>query len=964
MRRSTIQNQSPSQRPRKSRASGGFSSWIVGVALAVGTQASANERSDFTTFESAHVRPLALSADQKHLYALNTPDNRLAIYATTDSGLSLLSEVRVGLEPVAVAVRETASGVTEAWVVNHLSDSVSVVHIPSDASHAYVARTLWVGDEPRDIVFAGPNRSRAFITTAHRGQNRPSDPQLTTPGIPRADVWVFDASAPGDSAGGDPLTIVELFGDTPRALAASADGKTVYAAVFTSGNQTTTLAQPLVSNNGGLPPPPPGATPDAPQVGLIVKYNGNRWVDEIDRDWSAQVPFSLPDYDVFRIDALANPPVEQARISGVGTILYNMAVRPGDNRVFVTNTEALNHERFETQLNGRFAPNRITVISNDALEARVDINPHIDDVTPSGTASERAQTLATPMQLIFSPDGQHAYLAGFGSARIGVFDADALVAGRSERRIIPVGMGPSGLALDSNRDRLYVMNRIDHSISVVNRANSAQPTVTTVPLPYNPEPDFVRAGRRFLYDATYTSGHGDVSCHSCHLFGDLDNLAWDLGNPFGQVLDNPNERNPAANVAGGGAGPGGSNLTPFHPMKGPMTTQSLRGLANAGPMHWRGDKTGGLTIDGEIAVEGDPYDEHAAFMLFNAAFDGLQGRAERLTAEEMQQFTDFILSLRYPPNPIKALDDIPTEAQSAGAQLFVDNDLIPGEDNQACASCHVLPLTTNGAIARTAQVAGDQADFKIANLRNEYTKVGMFGAAAGTLHLGAIQGQALGLPLIDDNVGEQIRGFGYTHDGSISTIKLFLDHPQNLFSPLPNQNGLTIEEKKRNIEAYLLSLDTGLKPVVGQQLTISVSNRAQPDVARRLQLFLEQAERGNADLVVQGVWESTEHGALYQPGGQFVLDSEKSPVRTLNQLLEYTDAFPITFTAVPPGDGLRMALDRDLNGIWDADESDVANRSSEAPTANEQGGTFDLWMCLLLIGLGLQSSGRRRVGLC
>src|SRR2546430_10042502 len=41
----------------------------------------------------------------------------------------------------------------------------------------------------RDIVFAGPGRSRAFITTAHRGQNVPYDPQLTTPGIGRADVW-------------------------------------------------------------------------------------------------------------------------------------------------------------------------------------------------------------------------------------------------------------------------------------------------------------------------------------------------------------------------------------------------------------------------------------------------------------------------------------------------------------------------------------------------------------------------------------------------------------------------------------------------------------------------------------------------------------------------------------------------------------------------------------------------------
>jgi hypothetical protein len=48
---------------------------------------------------------------------------------------------------------------------------------------------LLVGDEPPDIVFA---RGRAYVTTAHRGQNKGRDPQLTTPGVGRADVWGFD----------------------------------------------------------------------------------------------------------------------------------------------------------------------------------------------------------------------------------------------------------------------------------------------------------------------------------------------------------------------------------------------------------------------------------------------------------------------------------------------------------------------------------------------------------------------------------------------------------------------------------------------------------------------------------------------------------------------------------------------------------------------------------------------------
>jgi len=109
----------------------------------------------FVAFESGQVRPLALSPDGSRLFAVNTPDNRLEILAVTASGLTHLESVPVGLEPVAVAARSNS----EVWVVNHLSDSISIVDVGS--SPPRVTRTLLVGDEPRDIVFAGPERSPA-----------------------------------------------------------------------------------------------------------------------------------------------------------------------------------------------------------------------------------------------------------------------------------------------------------------------------------------------------------------------------------------------------------------------------------------------------------------------------------------------------------------------------------------------------------------------------------------------------------------------------------------------------------------------------------------------------------------------------------------------------------------------------------------------------------------------------------
>src|SRR5262249_54054786 len=79
-------------------------------------------------------------------------------------------------------------------------------------------------------------------------------------------------------------------------------------------------------------------------------------------------------------------------------------------------------------------------------------------------------------------------------------------------------------------------------------------------------------------------------------------------------------------------------------------------LANHGPMHWRGDRTGGAD---EVSAQPDQgsFDEHAAFMKFNGAFQSLLGRDTQISDEDMDAFADFILEMTYPPNPIRALDN-------------------------------------------------------------------------------------------------------------------------------------------------------------------------------------------------------------------------------------------------------------------------------------------------------------------
>src|SRR5262249_44332366 len=131
----------------------------------------------------------------------------------------------------------------------------------------------------------------------------------------------------------------------------------------------------------------------------------------------------------------------------------------------------------------------------------------------------------------------------------------------------------------------------------------------------------------------HTSSHGDSACATCHVFGDFDGLTWDLGDPDGQPFANNNPRVNAAQ-------PFGVNPSPvFAPMKGPMNTQSLRGLANHGPLHWRGDRTGASDpASGPVEPNAQPdsgaYNEHLGFAKFNVAFAGLIGRSAQLPPEE------------------------------------------------------------------------------------------------------------------------------------------------------------------------------------------------------------------------------------------------------------------------------------------------------------------------------------------
>jgi YVTN family beta-propeller protein len=909
----------------------------VALVMSLFPAGSAYAASSFQLFETGQVRPLAMSPDGSHLFAVNTPDNRLEIFAISGSTLNHVGAVVVGLEPLTVVARTNS----EVWVVNHLSDSVSVVDV-SNPAEARVVRTLLVGDEPRDLVFAGPGSNRAFVTTAHRGQNTPFhstiETILRTPGIGRADVWVFDATNLGPALGGTPLTVVTLFGDTPRALTVSPDGSTVYAAVFHSGNRTTTLSEGVVPNSGPNQLPPPKTNFEGvagPEVGLIVRYDGTKWTDELGRDWSASVRFSLPDKDVFAIDANANPPIEVAGPSfytGVGTILFNMVTNPVSGKVYVSNLEAQNHVRFEGEgvyasmfkpigepasVRGHLMESRVTVLDGGSATPR-HLNKHIDyDTCCADNPTENATSVAFPLGMAISSDGATLYVAGFGSSDIAVYDTaqlenDTFTPSVADQ-ITVSGGGPTGMVLDETRTQLYVLTRFDNSISVVSTGTGMETSHVAL---HNPEPAKVVNGRPFLYDASLTSSHGDSACASCHIFGDFDSLAWDLGNPDDIELNNP------------GPFSVGPFIDPdFHPMKGPMTTQSLRGMANHGPMHWRGDRTGG-NVAGNAQPDSGAFDEDAAFKEFNPAFHGLLGRSANLSESQMQAFTDFILQLMYPPNPIRNLDNSLTPAQQSGKNFF--NGAV-SDSFQDCNGCHVLQPTANSGFGvefpgffggdGRSSFENEPQVLKVPHLRNMYQKVGMFGmAAVGFFNAGD-----------NGHKGDQIRGFGFLHDGSVDT--LFRFHNATVFNQTGgtgnNPGGLPVgpagDPLRRAMDAFMMAFDSNLAPIVGQQITRTSTNGATVDP--RITLLAQRADSGECDLVARGQVGGEERGWLYMGSATWQTSRASAAFESDATVRGYaaTPGQEITFTCVPPGAGSRIAIDRDGDTFGDGDEIDAGS---------------------------------------
>jgi len=218
--------------------------------------------------------------------------------------------------------------------------------------------------------------------------------------------------------------------------------------------------------------------------------------------------------------------------------------------------------------------------------------------------------------------------------------------------------------------------------------------------------------------------------------------------------------------------------------------------------------------------------------------------------------------------------------------------------------------------------------FKVAHLRNVYTKVGCFGMPAIPFVLPPGQ---------DQHTGEQIRGICVSHDAGFDNVFRFLSavgfsdaFPHN---PLGIPNTPAGDVMRRQLEAFIFAFDSNLAPIVGQQITLTAANAAV--VGPRIDLLLARANVQECDLVAKGLGALPTQGFVYIGGGQFRTDRQAFPPLAdalLRQLVAVT-GLELTYTCTPPGSGQRIGVDRDGDGAWDGDErvagSDPADPASK-----------------------------------
>lgn len=805
--------------------------WILLLTLSLVPIAAA-----FTHFEPRQQHPITLTPDGKKLLALHSTAHSLSVFDVGSPPRAtplLIGEIPLSSAPVSVKARTN----DEIWIANEAADSISIVSL----SQGIIIDTLRVADEPIDICFAN---GKAFITCSQKRV-----------------ISIFHSITRAS------LGQIALDGIAPRALVASNDGSKLYVACLYSGNRTTILSENLAPVQ---PNPTNPLLPAPPQVGLIVPATDSR------------INYNVLDHDIAEINTTTH--AIDRWISGVGTHLFDLAMHP-DGSLWCVNSESLNLTRFEPELNGHFSQHRLSRIALPASTiSHFNLNPGINRAT-TPHAPSIALALSQPTGVILNVDGSRAWISAFSSDRVAEIDTTT---GAILRRVDlrPAGAGTEAMRGPRNlimgNGRLYVLNKIADTLATIDTTTGL--LLSDIPLgSIDPMPSTIREGRGFLYDARL-SGNGTISCATCHIDADRDGLAWDLGDPSGDMVT----------VVAANLSIHNLSLTNrmLHPMKGPMITQTLRGLAtndakavdtssgSTNPpaavvtkFHWRGDKP--------------------SIQSFNSTFPNLLGGSLQ-PAARMDQLTEYLRSIIHHANPNRNLDrslrtNLPEGNAVKGRNIFNDHG------TSHCIVCHDYNSGANQNIDDHDSVEKLQP-IKTPPLRTLYHRAGLFQPTAGS---------------------NSLSGFGLGSNGSGFDMPVVHPYFLDVLDDDPPLSSSQLADLA-NLTAFLLSFDTDTAPAASHDLTLNATTKSNSTLLTQLGTLESQAALGSSALVAWGqVGAKKRKFAWNGATSRYVPDDNTATLTRAALLSLITGSDVLTFAGILSTESTWRGVDRNANGISD-----------------------------------------------
>jgi YVTN family beta-propeller protein len=270
-----------------------------------------------------------------------------------------------------------------------------------------------------------------------------------------------------------------------------------------------------------------------------------------------------------------------------------------------------------------------------------------------------------PFGVALAPDKSRAYVSASGSDEIAVLDLKHLIAAArapdrdelandlsaSARYVIariPVGRNPRGIALAPAANRLYVANRLDDTVSVLDTATNTVIGAIGLGGPATIDPR--RRGERLFYSSKFAF-QGQFGCANCHLDSTFDGLAWDL-EPDGFGVDIVDNR-------------------------------AIEDVANTAPYKWNGGNP-------DLYTECGPRTERFFF------------RSQGFRDADLADLVTYIGSIPLRPNRYRLPNGEPTPAQERGKAVFErakrkDGSRIP--ESNRCSFCHSGKYYTNQQLA-------------------------------------------------------------------------------------------------------------------------------------------------------------------------------------------------------------------------------------------------------------------------